>query len=211
MLKTLGMVWALLLIGAFFITATAGASSGGDMVIPMDRYVNLSNGLIIHLEQVTISDLSLYSTYSPDNANTTWILLVFHYEYYGKHQVACRFHVQIVDDTGTVPAGWRYDKTDETIYKPLYPNEVSSTMTLEFAMPKDRRLTKLIVIDDALKAVSAELPIDYSMHVPSQTSPSLPEIIFEEEGKDLRTLMIIPILLGIVGLIGWFMARRKLF
>jgi hypothetical protein len=208
MLKTLVLAGALLLAGAFILAATAGAaaSPADEIVIPLDRYVNFSNNLTVHLLQVTLSNISYYSTYSPDTANSIWPIVVFQYENHGNAQVACRFHVQIVDNTSTVPAGWKYDKTDETIYQPLYPDQTLSTMTLEFAMPKDRILTNLTVIDDGVHKVVADIPIVYPASTPEPPVATEPGIIGD---SGLRNLLIIPIILVVVGLIGWFMARRR--
>jgi hypothetical protein len=110
-----------------------------------------------------------------------------------------------VDNAGAV-----YDKTDMTIPQPIYPGQKTTLVTLEWAVPKGRTLTKLIVIDDALKNTTAEIPIVYPTPTPAE--PLAPVLgLLEEEGEDMRTLMLIPILLGVVGLIGWFMARKRLF
>jgi hypothetical protein len=212
MLKTLVRAGVLLLIGAFLITATAGASTSptDEFIIPLNKYITFHNNLTVYLSQVTISNFSYYSTYSPDPANTVWPILVFRYENHGNYQVACRFHVQIVDNTSKVPDGWRYDKTDETVYQTLYPNQNSSVMTLEFAMPKDRILTNLSIIDDGIHKEIANIPIVYPTPTPLPT-PAPVLGLLDEGGEDMRNLMIIPILLGLVGLIGWFMARRRLF
>jgi hypothetical protein len=208
MLKTLASAGIALLIGAFLITATAcaSASTANETIIPLDRYVTFSNNLTVHLIQVTISNISYYSTFSP--GDSVWPIIVFQYENHGNSQVACRFHVQIVDNTSTVPPMWNYDKVDPTVYQPLQPGQNSSVLTMEFAMPKGRILTNLSIIDDGLKKEIANIPIVYSTPVPPATP--VPGI-FDEGGENMRNLLIIPILLGLVGLIGWFMARRRLF
>jgi hypothetical protein len=213
MLKTLVLAGLLLLAGAFFIAATTGASASltDEFVIPLDEYLNFSNNLTVHLIQVTVSNITYYTTYSPDPVNTIWPILVFQYENHGNFQVACRFHVQIVDNTSKVPAGWTYDKTDETIYQPLYPNQNSSIMTMEFAMPKNLILTNLSIIDDGLKKEIADFPIVYPTPTPTPTPSPAPGLFNDGNGENLRNLLLIPILLGLVGLIGWFMARKRLF
>jgi hypothetical protein len=213
MLKTLVLAGVLLLACAFFFapTVSAGASQTDEFVIPLDEYLHFSNNLTVHLIQVTISNITYYTTFSPDPVNTVWPILVFQYENHGNYQVACRFHVQIVDNTSKVPAGWTYDKTDETIYKPLYPNQNSSIMTMEYAMPKNRVLTNLSIIDDGLKKEIANIPIVYPTPAPLPTPGNGSGLFEDGNGDSLRNLLLIPLLLGIVGLIGWFMARKRLF
>ena len=211
--KTLVLAGALLLLGAFFIVATAGATASqpDEFIIPLGKSVTFSNNLTVDLIQVTMSNITYGGAYSPDPANTIWPVLVFQYENHGKAQVACRFHVRIVDNTSKVPAGWTYDKTDETVYTSLLPGQNTSTVTLEFAMPKGRILTNLSIIDDGLHQEIANIPIVYPTPTPLPTPVPVPGIFDEGNGDNLRNLMLIPILLGLVGLIGWFMARRRLF
>jgi|AGTN01.1.fsa_nt_gi hypothetical protein len=210
MQKTLVLAGVLLLVGAFLIALTPVAVSGpaDGLTISMDRYVNFSNGLTVHLTYVALSNVTYGGAYSPDPANTTWPILGFEYQNHGNQQVACRFHVQISDDTGTVPAKWKYDNTDNIIYQPLYPGQTSPAVTLEFSMPNDRTLTNLSVIDDGLKEVVEVIPIVY----PATSDPGVePSGSTGENWDSLRNLMLIPILLGLVGLVGWFMARKRLF
>jgi hypothetical protein len=172
----------------------------------LNQKVNFSNNLTVHMIQLTMSNLTYGGAYSTDPVNTVWPVLVFKYENHGKAQVACRLHVKLIDNASAV-----YEKTDVTIPQPIYPGQVSTFVTLEFAVPKSRTITKLIVIDDALKNVTAELPIVYPTPTPLPTPSPVPGLFDEGNGDSLRNLMLIPILLGLVGLIGWFMARRRLF
>ena len=211
MLKTLVLAGVALLLGAFLITATVDASAGqtDELIIPLNAYVNFSNNLTVHIIQVTLSNITYYSTYTPDPMNTTWPIILFQYENHGEAQVACRFHVEIVDNSSAVPAGWKYDKTDEALYQPLYPGQKSSVMTMEFAMPKGHVLTNLSIIDDGIHEEVARIPIFYT--APTIT-PTPAMIVSDVIGDDsFRNLMIIPILLGLAGLIGWLMARKRLF
>lgn len=176
----------------------------------MNRYVNFSNNLSVYLSQITISNVSSYNTYSPDPVNSSWAVLLFHYEDQGKNKVACRFHVQITDNSSKVPAGWNYDKTDVTLYQILNPGQNSPPVVMEFAMPEGRVLTNLSVIDDTINKEIMNIPIVYPSPTPVPTPAPAPGI-FDEGGDNLRNLMLVPILLGLVGLIGWFMARRRLF
>jgi hypothetical protein len=73
---------------------------------------------------------------------------------------------------------------------------------MEFAMPKGRTPTNLSIIDDTQHKEVANIPIVYPTPVPG---------IFDEGDDNPRNLMLIPILLGLVGLIDWFMARKRLF
>lgn len=190
------------------VNSTA-ASTTDEIIIPLDRYVNLSNNITVHLIQITLSKIPYYNTITPEPENTVWPIIVFKYENHGISQAACRLHVRLVDNTSTVPAGWKYDRTDETVYQPLFPNQASSVIPMEFSMPKDRVLTNLSIIDDTLHREIANIPIIYPS--PSSETPVPVPGIFDEGGDSIRNLMLIPILLGLAGLIGWFMARRRLF
>lgn len=192
------------------MACSSAAATTDELVIPMNIHVNMSNNLSVYLTQVTISNVSIYNTYSKDAENTTWVILNIIYENHGKGPNACRFHVQIVDNSSKVPAGWNYDKTDESLFQTLSPGQNSPPAVMEFAMLKGRILTNLSVIDDTIHKEVANIPIVYPTPTPSPTPASVPGL-FDEGGENLRNLMLIPILLGLVGLVGWFMARRRLF
>jgi hypothetical protein len=183
---------------------SSAATTPDEFAIPLDKYVNFSNNLTVYLNQLTVSNITYGGAYSSDPVNTTWPVLLFHYENHGLAQVACRLHVKLVDNASVV-----YEKTDVTIPQPIYPGQVSTLVTLEMAVPKGRTITKLIIIDDGLKKATAEFPIVYP--TPGPTPSPAPGIFDESGGESLRNLLLIPILLGIVGLIGWFMARKRLF
>lgn len=192
------------------MTCPSAVATSDELVIPMNQYVNYSNNLSVYLDHVTIYNVSKFNTYSPDIANSVWPVLYFNYENHGKNKVACHLHVQITDNSSKVPAGWNYDKIDESLYQILNPGQNSPPVILEFAMPAGRTLTNLSVIDDTMHQEIANIPIVYPTPTPLSTFAAGPGI-FDEGGDNLRNLMLIPILLGLVGLIGWFMARRRLF
>jgi hypothetical protein len=196
---------ALLIAVPLVIGLSSAAATPDEFVIPLDKYVNFSNNLTVYLNQLTVSNLTYGGAYSADPMNTTWPVLLFHYENHGLAQVACRLHVQLVDNASAV-----YDKTDVFISEPIYPGQVSTLVTLEMAIPNGRTITKLILVDDAKKKVAAELPIVYPTPTPTPTPTPAPGM-FDGAGDSLRNLLLIPILLGLVGLIGWFMARKRLF
>ncbi len=207
--KSLSLLTALIVCVPLLISPSSAVTTPDEFTIPLNLDVNFSNNLTVHLIQVTMSNITYYSTYSPDPLNTVWPVLVFQYENRGNYQTACRFHVQISDNTSKVPAGWNYDKTDNAIYTPLYPGKNSSLMTLEFAMPKDRILTNLSVIDDNLHKEVANIPIVYPNSAPSSSTTQEPQALIADDS--LRNLLIIPIILVVVGLVGWYIAKTRLF
>jgi hypothetical protein len=208
--KSLALLTALLVAVPLLMACSSAAATPDELVIPLNQYVKFSNNMSVYLDHVTIYNVSIYNTYSPDPANSVWPVLVFHYENQGKNKVACHVRVQITDNSGKVPAGWKYDKPDESLYQILNPGQNSSPVVMEFAMPVGRVLTNLSVIDYTNSKEFTNIPIVYPTPTPLSTSAQALGI-FEEGGDNLRNLMLIPILLGLVGLIGWFMARRKLF
>jgi hypothetical protein len=208
--KSLALLTAIVVAMTLLIACSSAAATPDEMVIPLNKYVKFSNNLSVYLDHITIYNGSIYNTYSPDPANSVWPVLVFHYENQGKNKVACHVRMQITDNSSQVPAGWKYDKPDESLYQILNPGQNSSSVIMEFAMPAGRVLTNLTVIDYTNNKEFTNIPIVYPTPTPLPTSVPAPGI-FEEGGEDLRNLMLIPILLGLVGLIGWFMARRRLF
>jgi hypothetical protein len=202
--KSLALLIALL-IAVPLVMGFSAATTPDELVIPLDKYVNFSNNLTVYLNQLTVSNITYGGAYSSDPVNTIWPVLLFHYENHGLAQVACRLHVQLVDNASAI-----YDKTDVFISEPIYPGQVSTLVTLEMAVPKGRTITKLILIDDGKKTVAAEFPIVYPTPTPTPTSAPAPGM-FDGAGDSWRNLLLIPILLGVVGLIGWFMARKRLF
>jgi len=192
-----------------FILATGlatGAVERDEFTIPLDRYVNLSTNLTIHILQVTISNVTYGGAYSADPDNSVWPVLMFQYENYGVQQVAGRLHMQFIDNASSV-----YDKTDVYMGGPIYPGKKSIPQTMEIAMPKGRVLTGLIVIDEWTKK-QVLIPVEYESATSAVSSPTpttVPEILIVDD--NLRNLLIIPIILVIVGLVGWYIAKTRLF
>ena len=203
--KPIALLIALLIAVPLVIGLSSAAATPDEFAIPLNTYVNFSNNLTVYLNQLTISSITYGGAFSSDPVNTTWPVLLFHYENHGIAQVACRLHVKLVDDANAV-----YEKTDVTIPQPIYPGQVSTLVTIEMAIPKGRTITRLILVDDAKKITAAEFPIVYPTHALTPTPVPAPGI-FDEGGESLRNLLLIPILLGLVGLIGWFMAGKRLF
>lgn len=203
MQKTLAFIAVALLAIIIVVGPVNSATAPDEFVIPLDRYVNLSSDLTIHTLYVTISKVTYGGAYSPDPVNMTWPILTFQYENYGTQQVAGRLHAQFVDDAGSI-----YDKPDIYMGGPIYPGKKSPPVTLEIAMPKDRKLTGLIVIDEWTNK-QVLIPIEYPSVINSLTPGSPSEMVIE--GDTLRNLFFIPIILVIVGLVGWYIAKTKLF
>ncbi|OPY27087.1 MAG: hypothetical protein A4E28_02176 [Methanocella sp. PtaU1.Bin125] len=199
---------AVVLIAFILATGLAtGAIVRDEFTVPLDRYVNLSSNLTIHILQVTISSETYGGAYSPDPENSIWPVLLFQYENYGIQQVAGRLHMQFTDSAGEV-----YDKKDVYMGGPIYPGKKSPPQTLEIAIPKNRTLAGVIVIDE-WTGKQVLIPVEYgsssSTAFGSTQTPS-PEIVVVVD-DNLRNLLIIPIILVIVGLVGWYIAKTRLF
>lgn len=203
MKRSLSLPVSLLLAALLLASLTSSASAEGDVTIPLDRYVNLSNGLTVQLIQITISNV----TYGGANAldpNSVFPILIIKYHNFGNYRAPGRLHVQFRDNASTV-----YDKKDYTIIEPIFPNSVHAPVMIEVAMPKSRKLTNLTVIDDDIHKTIEDIPIVYPTPTPTPGPASVPPE--EIQGDDLRNLLIIPILLGIVGLVGWYIAKKRIF
>ncbi len=214
MRKLLVATGGLLLLGALLVAATAGVGYGQRQVdeyaIPLDTDVYLTGNMTVHIIQLTMSNITYGGAYSPDPEHSVWPVITFQYENRGMSQLRGRLHLQIVDNSSTVPPGYTYDKVDYTIPQPITPGQKSQPVTLEFAIPKGRLVTKLVIIDDDIgHRIAAEIPIVYPSAAPAATAT--PESAIPAVDDNLRNLLIIPILLGIVGLVGWLMARNRLF
>lgn len=202
MRKTLALLSVVLLAFILASGQVTGATERDEFTIPLDRYVNLSTNLTIHILQVTISDVTYGGAYSPDPVNATWPTIMFQYENYGTQQVAGRLHVQFVDNAGSV-----YDKSDVYNGGPIYPGKKSTPQMLEIAMPKGRTLTQLVVIDEWTKDQTV-IPVVYTTPVLSSTPTPASMVL---AGDNLRNLFIIPVILVAVGLVGWYIAKKRLF
>ncbi len=201
MRKTLALIAVAMLAIILAAGPATGAAARDEFTIPLNASVNMSNNLTICLQQVTISNVTYGGAYSPDPENSVWPVLVIQYRNDGQSPVAARLHAQFVDNASTV-----YDKTDKTIYKPLYPgSNVSST--LEVAIPKSHILTQIIVIDDWTKSKTV-IPIVYPSPTPEAPSDLVSAILVDD---GLRNLLLIPLILVVVGIVGWLMARNRLF
>lgn len=205
MYKPLAVLAAALIILILAVGTAAGAVERNEFTIPLHRYVNLSTNLTIHTIQVTISDVTYGGAYSEDPINTTWPVLVFQYENYGVQQVAGRLHVQFVDNASTI-----YDKKDVYTGGPIYPGKQSPPQTLEIALPKGRTLTGLIVIDE-WTGKQVLIPIEYPAEYAPSAIPTPAPVIVVVVDDNLRNLLIIPLILVIVGLVGFFIAKGRLF
>jgi hypothetical protein len=202
MQKTLALI-AVVLLALIMVSGQAtGATVRDEFTIPLDKSVTLSTNLTVYLMQVTISNETYGGAYSPDPANSIWPALVFQYKNFGTQQVAGRLHVQFVDNEDSV-----YDKKDVYMGGPIYPDKSSLPQTLEIAIPKDRVLTKIIVIDE-WTAEQTVIPVDYHASTLSSTPIPISALVTDDS---LRNLLIIPIILVVVGLVGWYIAKRRLF
>lgn len=206
MQKPLALLAVVLL--AFILTTglATGAVERDEFTIPLDRYVNLSTNLTIHILQVTISNVTYGGAYSSDPDNSVWPVLMFQYENYGIQQVAGRMHMRFIDNASST-----YDKSDVYMGGPIYPGKKSPPQTMEIAMPKGRVLTGLMVIDEWTNK-QVLIPVEYTSATSAASSSSptpVPEILIVDD--NLRNLLIIPIILVIVGLVGWYIAKTRLF
>ncbi len=203
MKKPLALIAVVLLVVILAVEPAIGVIERDEFSIPIDKYVNLSSNLTIHVIQVTISNLTYSMAYTPDDpGNTIWPILVYQYENFGDMQVAGRLHAQFVDNASTV-----YDKSDVYNGGLIYPGKNTSTQILEIAMPKGRVLKEVAIIDEWTGDRTA-IPIVYPSQASSPTPTPAPQMFVDD---NLRNLLIIPIILVMVGLIGWYIAKKRLF
>jgi hypothetical protein len=195
-----------LLIAILLLTTVPGiVSADGELYIPIDKRVQMSNNLSVELKYVTVSETSYSGAYSSDPAGSVWPILVFKYENDGNIPLPGRLHVKFIDNESKA-----YEKVSQSV-EMIVSGKTYAPDMIEVAMPRHKYLTELVIVDDSLdhKKVEREITIPLTLPSPTPTPtavPLLPEV--GEDGGNWLTLAAIPVFVGIVALIGWVMARK---
>ena len=141
MRKPFALIVAFLLV-ALFATLAAGTASAKDLVtIPLDKRVEVTPGMYAHLIQVTISDTTYGASYAEDPSKVIFPILVYQYENHGTVAQSGHLKVRFVDDQGNT-----YNGDDAGTMALVRPGNTSSTRLIEVNIPKDRKVTELVVV-----------------------------------------------------------------
>jgi hypothetical protein len=132
---------------------TAIADTQKELTIPINQRFQLNNNLTVNIIQVTISNQTYGSAYSANPENMVWPVLLFQYTNNGDYPAAGRLHVKFVDNRSVV-----YDKVDMGNVEPIYPGKTYAPAFVEVAMPRDRILEKVIIVDGQNETM---IPITY--------------------------------------------------
>lgn len=175
MRKPFGLIVVFLLIAPLLVAMAAGPASATDLAtIPLNKEVEVTPGVIAHLIQVTISDTTYGGSFAPDQSAVIFPILVYTYENRGTAAQNGHLHVRFIDDQGQ-----SYDASDAGTMDPVAPGKTSSVRTLEINVPKDRKITELIVLlgldEQTFKLDYPGLPTPAPTPVPTGTPSASPK------------------------------------
>jgi hypothetical protein len=136
------LIVALLLLASLFVAMAAGTASAKDIVtIPLDKRVEVTPGMYAHLIQITISDTTYGASFAEDPTKVIFPVLVYNYENHGTVAQNGHLHVRFVDDQGQT-----YEGNDAGTMDTVPPGNTSSMRLIEVNIPKDRKITELVVV-----------------------------------------------------------------
>jgi hypothetical protein len=121
--------------------AAGTASANVIATIPLDKRVEVTPGMEVHLMHVSVSDITLGGSFAEDPSKVIFPILVYQYENHGTVAQSGHLQVRFVDDQGQ-----SYDGNDAGTMESIKPGDTSSLRSIEINIPKDRKLTELIVV-----------------------------------------------------------------
>jgi hypothetical protein len=175
MRKPLALIVALLLVAPLFVALAPGTASAKDIVsIPLDKRVEVTPGMYAHLIQVTISDTTYGASFAEDQSKVIFPILVYNYENRGSVPQNGHLHVRFVDDQGQ-----SYDGSDAGTMEQVQPGNTSSLRLIEVNIPKDRKVTELVVImgfdEQTFKLYYPDMPTPTPTPAPTGTPSASPK------------------------------------
>jgi hypothetical protein len=142
MRKPIAFIIAFLLVAPIIVAIAVGQASAKDIVtIPLNESVQISPNLKANLIQITISDTTYGGSFAEDQSKVIFPILVYNYQNVGSVPETGHLHVKFVDDQGEV-----YDATDPGTMDPIQPGKTGANRPLEINIPKDRKVTSLVVV-----------------------------------------------------------------
>jgi hypothetical protein len=142
MRKPIAFIFAFLLVAPIIVAIVAGQASAKDLVtILLNESIQISPNLKANLIQVTLSDTGYGASYAEDPSKVVFVDLVYTYQNVGSVPESGHLHVKFLDDQGQV-----YEKRDPGTMAAVKPGTTTAPDMLEINMPKDRRVTELIIL-----------------------------------------------------------------
>ncbi len=142
MRKPIAFIIAFLLVAPIIVAIVAGQASAKDLVtIPLNESIQISSNLKANLLQITISDITEGGSYAEDPSKVIFPILWYNYQNVGSVPESGHLHVKFIDDQGQV-----YEGRDEGTLEPIQPGKTSAYRPIEINIPKDRRLTDLVIV-----------------------------------------------------------------
>lgn len=142
MRKPIAFIIAFLLVAPIIVAVAVGPASAKDIAtIPLNESIQISPNLKANLQQVEISDMTIGGSYAPDPMAVIYPILWYTYQNVGSVPEHGHLHVKLVDDQGEV-----YEATDPGTMEPVQPGKTTAPRPLEINIPKDRKVTALIII-----------------------------------------------------------------
>ncbi len=142
MRKPIAFIIAFLLVAPVIVAIVAGQASAKDLVtIPLNESIQVSPNLKANLIQVTISDTTYGGSFAEDQSKVIFPILVYIYQNVGRSLSPGHLHIKFMDDQGQV-----YEGRDEGTMQPVQPGTTTDRRTIEINIPKDRRVTDLVIV-----------------------------------------------------------------
>ncbi|HMK45636.1 MAG TPA: hypothetical protein VK436_03320 [Methanocella sp.] len=136
-------IFTMLFIATILIVSITPMVVAEDITIPLGVTDRLSNNIVGHLTQVIISTEPRTSDYNfvGDPKNYLWPTLVYYYENVGNQTEKGRIELKFIDDHGD-----EYPVSDPGTMAGVKPGGKSEDRLIAVAIPKDRKVVKLVVI-----------------------------------------------------------------
>lgn len=161
------------------IALLAAPALATDMTIPIGKdYTSVyQNGeMVVHVIQVSITDKYMGNTYSADPDNTIWPKVVFQYENTGTSPLTGNFYIAFTDANGNLYLDKNKKPYTDITMNEIQPGQKSDVRFLEAAVPKDVKVTQVVIYDEGLKE-RMRIDIPYGQAVtPTSTPGSSPSI-----------------------------------
>lgn len=195
MRRPFALIVAFLLIALLFTTLAAGTAAASIIAeIPLDKRVEISPGMYVHLMHISISDTTFGGSYGEDPSNLVFPILVYEYENHGTVARHGHLHVRFLDDQGQ-----SYEAIDAGTFHSIQPGK-KSIHSIEINIPKDRRLTSLTLV---MGTEEQTFTLDYpDMPTPTATPGAFPA---SPKGNICISAALLP--LAIIGA-AWIGTRR---
>jgi hypothetical protein len=206
MQRRLTLITTLLLVATLFVAMAAGVASAAPAssilaTIQLDKDVEVTPGMQAHLMYISISDETWGGSYAQDPSAVIYPILSYTYENHGTVPQNGHLNVRFVDDLGQ-----SYEGKDDGTMDTIAPGKTSSTRTIEINIPKERKLTGLVVI---MGFEEVTYPIDYpDLQTPTATPEPGEASSASPTGTVCIGAMLLPLVLVGTVWIGKRMARK---